>query len=326
MKTEILKLLKESDSYVSGQELCEKFEVSRTAVWKVVRQLQEEGYQIDAVRNKGYRLTGLADVITEAELKSRIKAQWAGQSIACFSQVDSTNTKAKQLAEAGAVHGTLVIADFQTAGKGRRGRSWVSTPGTGIWMTLVLRPQIEPSHASMLTLVAALAVAAGIEKETGHKALIKWPNDIVVNGKKVCGILTEMSTEMDLIHYVAVGIGINANIDSFPEEISQTATSLRLETGHDVCRSGVIAGVMDAFEEYYELFMLHGDFRLLKEMYESHLANLGREVMVLAPAGPYQGTALGINLDGELLVQTADSLVHPVVSGEVSVRGIYGYV
>ena len=326
MKTEVLKLLKEADGYLSGQEICDRFSVSRTAVWKVINQLKEEGYEIEAVRNRGYRLVALADVITEAELKSRMKSRWAGVSLACYREVDSTNDQAKRLAEAGSPHGTLVVADTQTSGKGRRGRSWVSPEGTGIWMSLLMRPEIPPSHASMLTLVMALAVAGGIEAETGLETLIKWPNDIVISGKKVCGILTEMSAELDCIHYVVTGMGINVNMEEFPDELSQKATSLRIEAGRTYSRSAVIASVMEKLEPFYEEFVRYGDLRNLTEPYQSRLANRDKQVCVLAPGGSWEGTALGINEKGELLVKTGDGTIKSVVSGEVSVRGIYGYV
>ncbi|MBS5064675.1 MAG: biotin--[acetyl-CoA-carboxylase] ligase [Hungatella hathewayi] len=326
MKTEILKLLRESSGYLSGQELCDSLGVSRTAVWKVMKQLREEGYQIEAVSNRGYRLVSAADVITEAELKSQIEGGLAGSHLEYHEELDSTNNRAKRLGEEGAPEGTLVTADYQTAGKGRRGRGWVSERGTGIWMSLLLRPDIPPSGASMLTLVAAMAVVKGIKEATGLDSGIKWPNDIVMNGKKICGILTEMSTELDHISYVVIGMGINANIREFPEDIREKATSLYLESGQTVVRSRVIAAVMKHMDRYYQMFLECGDLSGLLEEYEEHLVNRGREVMVLSPVGEYRGVSLGIDKTGELLVQLKDGTVNHVVSGEVSVRGIYGYV
>lgn len=326
MKTEILRYLKEAEDYISGQELCEKFSVSRTAVWKVMKQLEAEGYEIEAVRNRGYRLKTAGDILSQAELLSSIKGRWAGREILYFDKVDSTNTVAKKAAEDGAVHGTLAVAEQQTGGKGRRGRSWESPRGTGIWMSLILRPSISPYHASMLTLVAALAVAEGIKSCTGLQTLIKWPNDIVVNGKKVCGILTEMSADPDCINYVVVGIGINVSMESFPEEIREVAASLLMETGQKVKRSLLISDIMESFEQYYDTFMETEDMSGLLEEYNQWLANCGRPVRVLDPAGEYSGTAEGIDRMGELLVRTEDGKLRSVISGEVSVRGIYGYV
>ncbi len=326
MKTEILRYLKEADGYISGQELCERFQVSRTAVWKVVRQLEAEGYEIEAVRNRGYRLKTAGDILSQAEILSSIRGSWAGREILYLDEVDSTNTAAKKAAENGAVHGTLVVSERQTGGKGRRGRAWDSPRGTGIFMTLILRPNMAPVHASMLTLVAALAVAGGIKECTGASSLIKWPNDIVMGGKKVCGILTEMSADPDCINYVAVGIGINVNREEFPEEIREVAASIFTETGKKTKRSLLISAVMAAFERYYEIFMKTTDMSGLLEEYNGKLANCGRTVRVLDPAGEYSGTAIGIDREGELLVEMEDTTVRRVLSGEVSVRGIYGYV
>ncbi len=326
MKTEILRYLKEADGYISGQELCERFQVSRTAVWKVVRQLEAEGYEIEAVRNRGYRLKTAGDILSQADILSSIRGSWAGREILYLDEVDSTNTAAKKAAENGAVHGTLVVSERQTGGKGRRGRAWDSPRGTGIFMTLILRPNMAPVHASMLTLVAALAVADGIRECTGAESLIKWPNDIVMSGKKICGILTEMSADPDCINYVAVGIGINVNMEEFPEEIRGVAASIFTETGKKTKRSLLISAVMAAFERYYEVFMKTTDMSGLLEDYNGKLANCGRTVRVLDPAGEYSGTAIGIDREGELLVEMEDTTVRRVLSGEVSVRGIYGYV
>lgn len=326
MRTEILKMLKDSDGYLSGQQLSELLGVSRTAVWKAIEKLREEGYKVEAVRNRGYRLLDTVDVINQAELESMLHTAWIGSRLVYFDETDSTNIRARKLAEEGAPHGTLVVADSQTAGKGRRGRSWVSPKGTGVWMSMVLRPSMPPVSASMLTLVSALAVVKGVRETSGLEALIKWPNDAVINGRKICGILTEMSTEEDHIRYVVPGIGINVNIMDFPEEMASIATSLKQELGGDVRRSPVIAAVAEAFESYYDIFLKTCDMSGLKEEYNERLANVGREVMVLDPRGEYEGRALGIDNEGSLLVQKKDGSVTAVISGEVSVRGIYGYV
>lgn len=326
MKKEILKRLKETDEYVSGQELCESLGVSRTAVWKAVRQLEEDGYQIQAVRNKGYRLGKTSDVLSEEELSEAICGSWAGKHLTVLRAVDSTNLEARRQAEAGAPHGTLVLAEQQTAGRGRRGRSWESPGGKGIWMSLLLRPEFAPSHASMLTLLAAMAVERGIRQATALSCEIKWPNDLVLNGKKVCGILTEMSTEEDSIRYVVVGIGINANLQEFPEELKDKATSLYLESGRPVQRGDLVSAVLLAWEHYYDIFLKTLDFSSLMEEYNEHLINRNRQVTVLAPSGSWQGVSLGIDAKGQLLVKRPGKAVEPVMSGEVSVRGVYGYV
>ena len=330
MKAEILKLLREADGYVSGQQLCEKFGVSRTAVWKVIRQLQEEGYQVEAVRNKGYHIVDSPDVMTKEELDSLMDTQWAGRNIVYYDSVDSTNLRIKQMGDEGAPEGTLAVADKQTAGRGRRGRSWDSPSGSSIYMSLLLRPKIEPDQAPMLTLVMALSVAEGImdcgDSCGNQEVKIKWPNDIVYQGKKLCGILTEMSADMDQIHYVIVGIGINVQMTDFPKEIQNTATSLKLVTGKTLLRNELLAKVLEEFEVLYEQFVSAESLKNLKAEYESRLANKDNRVNVLAPSGAWQGICLGIKEDGALLVQREDGKVEEVIAGEVSVRGIYGYV
>lgn len=326
MKTEILKVLRESGGYVSGQQLCDSFGVSRTAVWKVIEQLKKEGYEIEAVRSRGYRLVESPDVMGQAELESLIRTRWAGRPVVYASETDSTNIQAKALGEKGASHGTLFVADRQTAGKGRRGRSWESPSGTSIYMTVLLRPGFLPSRAPMLTLVMALSVAEGITGETGLLAQIKWPNDIVVNRKKVCGILTEMSAEVDYINYVVTGAGINVNTECFPKEIAGTATSLYIEGGARVRRAKLAARIMERYEENYETFLAAEDLSRLKSAYNRLLVNRGKEVRILEPGNEYEAVASGINDTGELIVTAQDGSRRAIFAGEVSVRGVYGYV
>ena len=325
MKAEILKMLRETDGYVSGQELCNKFGVSRTAVWKAINQLKENGYEIEAVQNKGYHLLSAPDVMDQTELESIHATEWAGCEIYYFDSIDSTNTKAKELAEEGHPSGTLVVADRQTAGKGRRGRSWESPSGIGIFMTLMLKPEINPNNASMLTLVAAMATTRAIRRVTGVPAMIKWPNDIVMNGKKVCGILTEMSAQFDYINHIVIGIGINVHNEDFPEEIAQTASSIYLESGQHIHRASLIEAFLEEFEDVYAEYLKTEDMEGLMKEYDAMLVNRGRQVRVLDPKEPFEGKAMGITKKGELIVDTWESR-KLVSSGEVSVRGIYGYV
>ena len=328
MKTEILKILRSTDGYVSGQELCDKLGVSRTAVWKVIGSLKEEGYEIDSVSRKGYRLLSSPDVVSESEVASRISDGVFGQRVVSYEITDSTNTRAKQLAEEGAVHGTLVVANMQTAGKGRRGRSWQQEEGSVIAMSLLLRPTFSPDKASMLTLLAAHSVAGAIEAVTRLPAAIKWPNDIVINKKKTVGILTEMSlgVEQAAIDYIVIGIGINVNNTVFPEEIRDMATSLYLEKGERVSRSILIAESMRRLEADYEAFLRTEDLSAILPDYNAHLISMNKEVRVLDPKGEYTGISRGMDVQGELLVERADGEITKVYAGEVSVRGLYGYV
>lgn len=263
--------------------------------------------------------------LSEKALKKIRSTEWVGEEICYFPVVDSTNTKAKQLAEEGYPAGTLVVAEQQEAGRGRRGRGWESPQGAGIFMTLLLKPEIEPNNASMLTLVAALAVSAAITKQTDRPAAIKWPNDIVMNGKKVCGILTEMSAQIDYVNHIVVGIGINVHNETFPEELSEMATSLYLETGEHLNRAALIEEIWENFERYYAIFLETQDLSGLVREYDAHLVNRNQVVKVLDPKEPFEGRARGITARGELIVDTWESR-RLVSAGEVSVRGVYGYV
>ena len=258
-------------------------------------------------------------------LERQLKTRWAGRVIRQFEDIDSTNLEAVRQFKEGAPHGTLVIAESQAAGKGRLGRAWISPEGTGIWMSLLLKPALAPWSASMLTLVCAMAVTKGIREAAGLETQIKWPNDVVWNGRKLCGILTEMSTREQEIRYVVTGVGINVNMTEFPEQAGGQAVSLRQALGHPVERETLIARILEAFEAYYEVFEAAKDLSGLRDEYNRQLVNLGRQVKVLDPMEPFQGEALGIDSQGNLLVKMPDGGIRTVRSGEVSVRGIYGY-
>ncbi len=326
MKEKIVSMLSRSEGFVSGQELCEKLGVSRTAVWKAVQKLKEEGYEIEAVSNRGYCLRREPDRMTADVCVPLMQTVWAGRPYEYHEQIDSTNNRAKQLGELPGTHGTLVAADSQKLGKGRRGRVWQSPAGTTISMSLVLQPEFSPAKASMLTLVNALAAREAIERVSGVRAGIKWPNDLVAGGRKLCGILTEMSADLDGIRYVVIGTGINVNVRQFPQEIRETATSLFLESGRDICRGALIARYVQCFEREYAIFQKTEDLSGLRERYEEALVSMGKEVCVLDSGGEYRGICEGITAQGELVVRRTDGTQTKVFSGEVSVRGIYGYI
>lgn len=246
--------------------------------------------------------------------------------IISYEEIDSTNLEIARLAEQGAEEGTIVVADAQTAGRGRRGRLWASPKGEALYMSLLLRPHFEPDKASMLTLVMALAVMEAITEILPDGCGIKWPNDIVVDGQKVCGILTEMSLQGQEIGHVVIGVGINLNQTSFEEEIANVATSLKIKTGKCVDRFALLEKVVYYFKQNYEIFLRTCDMSLLVEKYNGFLVNCGKEVRVLDPQGEFEGIAQGIDETGELLVEKSSNQVVSVYAGEVSVRGIYGYV
>ena len=325
MKEKISELLKQADGYVSGQMICEQLNVSRTAVWKNINALKREGYQIDSVNNKGYRLISEPDLLNEMRIREYLQTKWLAKKIIYLPVTDSTNTQAKKMGEEGAEHGTLVVTQCQTAGRGRRGRSWESPEGN-VYFTFLLRPEVEISRASMITLVAALAVAKAVDDVTGLDSKIKWPNDVVANGKKLCGILTESSSDLEYINYAVVGIGINVNQTAFPEEIAETASSLLLETGHTVDRGQLLGVFLNRFEQYYETFIQTEDMSGLRDVYNEKLVNCGREVKIIEKDRERVLKALGIDNDGGLVVENSEGERESIISGEVSVRGIYGYV
>ena len=243
-----------------------------------------------------------------------------------YKQLDSTNTEIARLAAQGAVHGTVVVADAQSAGKGRRGREWESPAGENIYMSILLRPNCVPDRAPMLTLVMAYSVAKVLRQLGFSDVQIKWPNDLVHSGKKICGILTEMQLKGSEIDYVVVGVGINVNTSKFPEELKDTATSLYLERGRIFDREAMVESVVEHFDKEYRQFLKQQDLSFLREAYNRMLVNVGREVRVLEPGNEYIAYAQGINSEGELLVRTREGEEKCIYAGEVSVRGIYGYV
>ena len=246
--------------------------------------------------------------------------------IVFYQETDSTNIRIHQLAREGAAEGTVAWADYQTAGKGRRGRSWESPAGSNLYFSILLRPQISPEKAPMLTLVMAYSVAKAIRTMLGTEPKIKWPNDLILDREKICGILTEMHLTGMNISHVVIGVGINVNITEFPEELKEKATSLYLKCKKTVDREALLHQILKEFEKQYGLFLEKQNLEFLQNEYNQILVNQGKEVRVLEPGHEYQGTALGINQSGELLVEREDGTIEAVFAGEVSVRGLYGYV
>ncbi|GAX89763.1 biotin--[acetyl-CoA-carboxylase] ligase [Effusibacillus lacus] len=321
MKEQILKMLRANQNeYLSGEELCRRFNVSRTAIWKHIKDLQEEGYEIDAVRNKGYRLVSAPDIVTAAEIREGLSTRRLGQHIVAVKELDSTNVLAAKLAETGEPDGTLVIADCQTGGKGRRGKAWFSPPGTGIWMSLILRPHLPLAQAPQLTLVAAVAVGQVLSDLAGHRAGIKWPNDILFEDRKCCGILTEMNMESEEITRVIVGIGINVNQTEieFPDELRDIATSLRIVAGRPFHRAKVVQRILERFELLYDQYAEYGSFAPIREQWKQQSITLGRYVSAHTPRGLLTGLAVDIDEMGALVLET-DSGRQKVYSADIQV-------
>jgi len=329
MKDDILReLINNKNRYLSGQDLSAKFGISRTAVWKHINKLKEEGYIIESVTNKGYVLIESPDKLQPVEIKELLNTKFVGKDIVYLNSVDSTNSYGKRLAESDFSDGTVIIAEEQTSGRGRLGRDWVSPMGKGIWMTIMLKPDIKPNLASQVTLIAAMAVLKGIKAIYDIDIMIKWPNDLVVNGKKVCGILAELGAEIERVNYLCVGIGINANLDEndFKNQSLDMATSLKIAAGMEVERKKLIACILDIFEEYYSMFLEKGNLEFMIEEYKKYLINMGKEVRLVTKNEEIHATAEDITNEGHLLVRLDDGTLKEISSGEVSVRGIYGYL
>jgi len=325
MKGYILQLLEESNDYISGEMMSQRLGVSRTAIWKIIKQLREEGYEIHSGTNKGYRLLYSPDRVTKEEVQKYVDTSYMGKEFIYEEQMDSTNDYAKKLARQGAVEGTGVITEQQTKGRGRMGRKWESPKGTGIWLSYILRPSIPPIDVPFITLLTGLAVCKAIQIETGLDPKIKWPNDVVLGGKKVCGILTEMNAEMEQVHYVIVGIGMNVNTKEFADELDAMATSLYLESKKKYERKKIVGQICIQLEKYYESFKdINYRAQILQE-YKKYCITIGKEVRVIRSHEELIGKAIDLLPTGELVIQSSSGVKKIVRSGEVSVRGIYGY-
>ena len=318
MKERILNRLKADADYVSGESISNLLGISRTAVWKHINSLKTDGYLIESLRNHGHRLISIPDKLYPAEIKPWLKTTDLGREIIYYDAVDSTNRAAREEADLGRRHGGVVIADLQTAGRGRLGRRWFSPGLTGIWLSVILRPDIIPADAPKITLAAAVAVAGALA-EAGLSPGIKWPNDILLQGKKVCGIYTEMKADMDRVQYVVVGIGINVNERSFPEEIQTTATSLCLAGEREFPRPQIAAAVLNHLETVFGQFLDQG-FAGVRQEWKKYAINLGRQVEVNTLQKIISGRAVDIDENGLLLVESADGVLHRITAGDVTLR------
>ena len=314
----ILSFLSESGSdYTSGEALSSKLGLSRTAVWKHVEALRAKGYRIEAVSARGYRLVAVPDRLTSLELGPLLDTHDLGRTIHHHESLPSTNEKAFRLAQDGAEHGEVVVAEQQTAGKGRRGRTWVSPPGLNLYFSAILRPDLPPQRAPELTLVAAVALAESL-RDAGVEAAIKWPNDVQIDGLKVAGILTELSAEPERVHFVIVGVGVNLNsqAEHLPEELRATATSLSLALGRPVLRARFAASLWTRLEEWLDLYLDTG-FDAVRARWKALSSTLGQDVLVRTDRQELRGRAEDIDPSGALLVRTAEGSLERVLAGDV---------
>lgn len=318
-RNRLLSSLKEAKgSWVSGEELSRRLGVTRTAIWKHACSLRDEGHVIESSTRKGYLLREALDRLVPSEIEASLRTARLGRPIVFEKEVDSTNRLARDLAIAGAAEGTIVVAEAQTAGRGRKGRSWFSPPGTGIYLSLVLRPRFQPAEAPKTTLLAGVALAEALLPIVPDLVTIKWPNDVLAGGKKVAGILVEAATQIDAIDYMIVGIGINVNTPAagFPAELRERATSLAVEIGHPVSRAGILGGVLEHFEREYGRAGREGFGPVIRRWRE--LTDMaGRRVRVHSFGKPLEGVIAGIDDDGVLLLTGANGVIERVIAGDV---------
>lgn len=319
-KKSILKILYENrDSFLSGQKISETLGCSRTAVWKHIRELQDQGFLIEAVQKSGYRLTAAPSGLNEAALSSGLETKSVGRHICFYDTIGSTQKEALRLADEGAEDGTLVITNQQIAGRGRLGHTWQSERGVNIAMSMILRPSLPIEKTPQMTLLTAVAAVKVIKDKTGLSCGIKWPNDILYEGRKLVGILTELQAEATFVKAVVIGIGMNVNTEesSFPEELKSKASSLRAITGVKYNLAEFVQSFLQTFERLYELFLEEG-FSAIKPLWEMHAISLGKQIRVRQPGGKVlEGTALGINDEGVLLLKDGKGHVSRVYSADI---------
>ncbi|MBI5124103.1 MAG: biotin--[acetyl-CoA-carboxylase] ligase [Candidatus Omnitrophica bacterium] len=321
----ILNILRHNkDSYISGEELTKLADISRAAIWKHIEKLREEGYEIEAVPHLGYKLLSIPDALIPSEIKWKLKTKILGREVISYKKVDSTNNIAYQLAEKGIKEGVVILAEEQAKGKGRRGRSWVSPSKGGIYMSCILKPAISPVEIPKITLLAAVAVAKAIRLITGLEVLIKWPNDIFLDGKKLCGILTEMKAEQDSVGFVVIGIGVNVTtpIKNLPKGASSLKEELR-RAGMEasISRIELTKKILEILEEYYNLLIKKG-FKPIIDAWKDLSAMIGSRVKIILPNRSFEGQVHDIDPDGALVVRLDSGVLEKVSSGDVvMVRG-----
>ncbi len=319
MDEKILDVLKGHPSaFVSGEAISRRLKVSRTAVWKRIRGLRASGYGIEASKRLGYRLASSPNLLTPAEVRPLLKTRWMGRTIHYASSVDSTNAEAYQRALQGAGEGEIVIAESQTQGRGRLGRRWVSPPFQNLYLSVILRPAIPPHQASLITLMAAVVTAEAVRDCSGLRPTIKWPNDILLKGRKLAGLLNEIHSEADRIHFVVLGMGVNLNMDekALPREIRDMATSLKRETGKEISRKLFLQTLLKGMEEWYERFLREGGEPIL-QAWRDWAQIQGKEVTVTSFGERMVGRAIDIDSDGTLILELEGGERKRIVAGDV---------
>jgi BirA family biotin operon repressor/biotin-[acetyl-CoA-carboxylase] ligase len=315
----ILELFRQSPGqFVSGEEICRSLGVSRTAIWKQIGQLRELGYTVEAVRSRGYRLLSPPDRLLPGEVSRGLDTRRIGREVVYFEITDSTNAQARRLAEEGAPEGTVVIADQQTAGRGRLGRFWLSPPGVNLYLSIILRPSFPPRDATSMTFLSAVAVANAVVAVGPFTPQLKWPNDVLLDGRKVAGLLNEMNAETEQVHYLVLGVGVNLNMAAteFPSDLRTPATSLFAAGGVEVSRRDFTQTLLRQLDALYEQYLRQG-FAPIRAAWEQHCNMVGRMVEVDSPPKRYVGCVSGIDESGALLVDLPGGVRERVLAGDV---------
>lgn len=325
MRNKIIKvILNNKDNFISGEDLSNKLGISRTAVWKHIKKLKEEGYNIESVNKKGYRLVSFpGDLLTSENIKYNLQTEMIGDNIHHLQTIDSTNEYLKRIGDK-STDGTVVISEEQTRGKGRMGRTWQSKSGEGIWMSLLLKPNIIPFKAPFITLVAGVSVVTALRK-LNVPAQIKWPNDIILNDKKICGILTELSAEIERVNYVIVGMGMNVKNMYFSGELEHKATSLYKE-GYVLQRVDIVDKILYEFEKNYIDYIENDNKEHVLNLFRQYSNIINKEIYLITNDKRELVTCIDINDSGNLIVKDKDNNIREIMSGEVSIRGINGYI
>lgn len=325
MKNKIIGiLLNKENEFVSGEDLSKLLGISRAGIWKHIKNLKSEGYKIESVNRKGYRLIERPiDILTNENIGYDLKTKFIGKNIIHFDTIDSTNDYAKKIANE-ISEGTVIISEEQTKGRGRIGRTWDSKKSEGIWMSMILKPDIIPYKATFLTLIAGASIVKALNN-LGVKASIKWPNDIIINNKKVCGILTELSSEIDRINHIVLGIGINVKNMDFSQEICDIATSLYKE-GYNISRVDIVGSIFEEFEGLYLEYINNNDKEKTLDICRKYSAIIGKDIYIIKGDDKELVRCIDINENGNLLINDMNGNEREIFSGEISIRGVKGYV
>ena len=325
MREKILEVILDNEKeFISGEELSKKLGISRTAIWKHIRILRSQGYNIESVNKKGYRLVDEpTDLLNPQNIYRNLKTKFIGKNVLHFETIDSTNDYAKKIGNE-LRDGSVIISEEQTKGKGRLGRVWESKAGEGIWMSIILKPNIIPNKAPFITLIAGASIVKALNI-LGVDAKIKWPNDITINNKKLSGILTELSAEIERVNYIVVGIGMNVKDTDFEEELKDKATSLYKEN-YNVSRVDIVKEILCQFEKLYLDYIEKDDKKEVLGICRQYSAIINKEIYVIKNDQKELVDCIGINEEGNLIIKNKDGNLEEIMSGEVSIRGVKGYV